>query len=61
MKFYRLNEIPKRSDDQMFQASTLGAFIWPIIYFRIRIALLLLGISHAKIYGLNMPSGLFFY
>jgi hypothetical protein len=61
MKFYRLGEIPTQGDDLVFKASTTGAFIWPIVYSGIGIALLLLGISGAKIYGLNLPSGLFFY
>jgi hypothetical protein len=61
MKFYRLGEIPIRSDDQVFKASPTGALIGFIVYSGIGIALLLLGISGAKIYGLNLPSGLFFY
>ena len=61
MKFYRLSEIPVRDDDLVFKASTTGAFIWPIVYAGIGIALLLCGINGAKIYGLNLPSGLVFY
>ena len=61
MKFYRLGEIPTQGDDLVFKASLTGAFIWPIVYSGIGIALLLLGVSGAKIYGLNMPSVLFFY
>jgi hypothetical protein len=61
MKFYRFNEIPTRSDDQVFKASTTGAFIWPIAYFGIGIALLLFGIGGEKIYGLNQPPVFFIY
>ena len=61
MKFYRLNEIPSRRDDQVFKASPTGAFVGFIVYLAIGIPLLLLGINGAKIYGLNIPSGLFFY
>jgi hypothetical protein len=61
MKFYRLNEIPTRSDDLVCKASTTNALIGFIAYLGIGIALLLLGINGAKIYGLNIPSGLFFY
>ena len=59
MKFYRLSEIPIRSDDQVFKASTTGAFIGVIVYSGIGIGLLLLGISSAKIYGLNLPPAFF--
>ena len=61
MKFYRPGEIPTRSDDLVCKASPTGAFIWFIVFSGIGIALLLFGISGAKIYGLNMPSGLFLY
>ena len=61
MRFYRLSEIPTRSDDQVFKASPTGAFIGFIVCLGIGISLLLLGISGAKIHGLNMPPGLFFY
>jgi hypothetical protein len=61
MKFYRFSEIPIRSDDHVFKASPTNALIWFIVYLGIGIALLLLGINGAKIYGLFIPSGLFFY
>lgn len=61
MKFYRLKEIPIRSDDQVFKASTTGAFIWFIVLLGIGIALLLLGIGGAKIDARHNSSGLLFY
>ena len=61
MQFYRLGEIPIRSDDQVFKACTTGAFIGVIVYSGIGIALLLLGISGKKIYGLNLPPAFFIY
>jgi hypothetical protein len=61
MKFYKLGEIPTRSDDQVFKATSTVALIWFIVFSGIGIALLLAGISGAKIYGLKMPSGLFFH
>ena len=61
MKFYSLNEIPIRSDDQVIKASTKGVFIWPIAYSGIGILLLRLGTSGEKIYGLNLPPALFTY
>ena len=61
MKFYRLNEIPIRSDDQVFKASPTGPFIGFILFSGIGIALLVLGISGAKIYGLNLPPVFFIY
>jgi hypothetical protein len=61
MKFYRFSEIPIRSDDRVFKASPTNAWIGFIVCLGIGIALLLLGINGAKIYGLNIPSGLFFY
>ena len=61
MKFYRLTEIPPRSDDVVFKASTTGAFIWPIAYLGIGIVLLLFGLSGEKIYGLNLPPAFFTY
>ncbi len=61
MKFYRLGEIPTRSDDQVFKTSPTGPFIWFIVFSGIGIALLLLGISGAKIYGLRLPPVFFIY
>ena len=61
MKFYSLNEIPIRSDDQVFKASTTGMFIWPILYSGISIVLFWLGISGTKIYGLKIPPEVLFY
>lgn len=61
MKFYRLSEIPYRGDDLVFKASMAGIFIWPVVYFGIAIALLVLGIDGTKIYGLQIPSGVLFY
>lgn len=55
MKFYRLNEIPIRSDDRVFKASTTRAFLWTSLFFGVGIALLLVGHSGAKIHGLNLP------
>lgn len=54
MKFYKLSEIPPRSDDQVFKASPTGPFIGFIVYSGIGIVLLLFGISGAKIYGLSL-------
>ena len=61
MKFYRLNEIPTRSDDQVFKASPTNALIGFIVFLGIGIALLIFGIRGARIDGLRMPSGLFLY
>jgi hypothetical protein len=61
MEFYRLSEIPTRSDDQVFKASPTAPFIGFIVFSGIGIALLLLGISGAKIYGLSLPPVFFIY
>ena len=61
MKFYALTEIPPRSDDVVFKASTTGTFLWPVVYLGIGIALLRLGTSGEEIYGLNFPPALFAY
>src|SRR5579862_2382062 len=61
MKFYRLNEIPTRSDDRVFKASPANALIGFIVFLAIGITLLLFGVSGAKIHGANVPSGLLFY
>jgi hypothetical protein len=61
MKFYRIGEIPARSDDQVFKTSPTGPFIWFIVFSGIGIALLLLGIGGAKIYGLHQPPVFFIY
>ncbi|EEF59123.1 hypothetical protein [Pedosphaera parvula] len=61
MRFYKLSEIPIGSDDQVFKVPSRGGFIWVSLYFGIGMALLWFGISGAKIYGLKIPRGLFFY
>ena len=61
MRFYRLGEIPARKDDLVCKASATGAFIWFIVFSGTGLALLLLGINGATIYGLNLPSGFFLY
>ena len=61
MKFYRLGDVPFRSDDLVFKAPATGVLIWCCVYSGIAIALLRFGISGAKIAGLSLPSGLVFY
>lgn len=61
MRFYTLGEIPARSDDQLFKVSPTSPFIWFIAFSGIGVALLLLGITGAKIYGLNLPPVFFIY
>ncbi len=60
MKFYSLNEIPIRSDDVVFKASSTSALTGFIMFSGIGIALLLLGIIGPKVYGIG-PAAAFFY
>ena len=61
MKFYRLNEIPTRGDDQVFKVSPTGPFIWSMVFLGMGVALLLLGIREMKMHGLKGPPVFFSY
>jgi hypothetical protein len=61
MKFYRLDEIPARSDDRVFKASPVGAFIWFTVFSAMAIGLLLLAIGGKKQFGTKLPPAIFMY
>lgn len=58
MKFYRLNEVPNRSDDQVFKTSPVGVGIALVVILAIAVAALLLGIFSVD--GITIPSFVFY-
>src|SRR5208282_2260194 len=61
MKFYNLREIPARSDDRVFKASSRGAFIWFLLFSSIGIALIVLAVGGRRQFGPNLPPAIFTY
>lgn len=58
MKFYRLSEVPRYADEQVFKRSPFGAGIALVVISAIAIAALLLGLFHVD--GITVPPFIFY-